>query len=81
MILKQELRDGFMIDFTAIRDVFKSLNRNCSSCVVSGDFLFLNETLYSMRMFIGFKQFKPNKPAKYGLLFKLINACCYSYTF
>ena len=30
---------------------------------------------------IGFKQFNPNKPAKYGLRFKSINACSYPYTF
>ena len=28
-----------------------------------------------------FKQFNPNKPAKYGLLFKSINAAKYPYTF
>ena len=34
-----------------------------------------------MRTSIGFKQFNPSKPAKYGLLFKSINAVRYSYTF
>ena len=34
-----------------------------------------------MRMHIAFKQFNPNKPAKYGLLFKSINSCRYPYTF
>ena len=41
----------------------------------------LDETLYPMRTRIGFKQFNSNKPAKYGLLFKSINACRYPYTF
>ena len=67
--------------FTAIRDVFESFNHNCSSCVVSGDFLSLDDTLYPMRTHIGFKQFNPNKPAKYGPLFKSINACRYPYIF
>ena len=67
--------------FTDIRDVFESFNHNCSSCVVPGDFLSLDETLYPMRTRIGFKQFNPNKSAKYGLLFKSINACRYPYTF
>ena len=31
--------------FTDIRDVFESFNHNCSSCVVPGDFLSLDETL------------------------------------
>ena len=30
---------------------------------------------------ISFKQFNPNKPAKYGMLFKSINAATYPYTF
>ena len=34
-----------------------------------------------MRVEIGIKQFNPNKPAKYGILFKSINACRYPYTF
>ena len=67
--------------FTAIRDVFESFNHNCSSCIVPGDFLSLDETLYPMKTRIGFKQFNPNKPAKYELLFKSINACRYPYTF
>ena len=34
-----------------------------------------------MRNQIGFKQFNPNKPAKYGMFLKSINAVHYSYTF
>ena len=34
-----------------------------------------------MKTLIKFKQFNPNKPAKYGLVFKSINACRYPYTF
>ena len=34
-----------------------------------------------MRTRIGFKQFNPNKPAKYGISFKSINAGRYPYTF
>ena len=34
-----------------------------------------------MRTRITFKQFNPNKPEKYGLLFKSINACRDPYTF
>ena len=45
--------------FTAIRDSFESFNHNCNSCVFPGDFLSLDETLYSMRTRIGFKQFNP----------------------
>ena len=34
-----------------------------------------------MRNKVAFKQFNPNKPAKYGLLFKRINALCYPHSF
>ena len=34
----------------------------------------LDETLYSMRNQIGFKQYNPDKPAKYGMLFKYLNS-------
>ena len=33
-----------------------------------------------MRTRIGFKQFNPSKPAKYGLLFKSVNSVKYGYT-
>ena len=34
----------------------------------------LDEKLYSMRNQIGFKQYNPDKPAKYGMLFKSLNS-------
>ena len=34
-----------------------------------------------MRTQISFKQFNPSKPAKYGFLFKFVNAARYPYTF
>ena len=49
--------------------------------LATGDYLSLDETLYPMRTQISFKQFKPSKPAKYGLLFKPANAARYPYTF
>ena len=46
-----------------------------------GDYLSLDETLYPMRTQISFKQFNPSKPAKYGFLFKSVNAPRFAYTF
>ena len=46
-----------------------------------GDYFSLYETLYPMRTQISFMQFNPRKPAKYGLLFKSVNAARYPYTF
>ena len=36
------------------------------------------ETLYPMRTQVRIKQYKPNKPAKYGLLFKSLNDARFS---
>ena len=49
--------------------------------LATGDYLSLDESLYPMRTHISFKQFNPSKPAKYGLLFKSVNAARYPFTF
>lgn len=67
--------------FAAIRDIFEAFNYECMTCLVPGEYLSLDETLYPMRTQISFKQYNPNKPAKYGLLIKAINAAQYPYTF
>ena len=67
--------------FAVIRVFFESFNDNCMSVLSPGDYLSLDETLYPMRTQIAFKQFNRSKPAKYGLLFKSINAGRFPYTF
>ena len=67
--------------FAAIRQFFEDFNDRYMLCLIPGDFLSLDETLYPMRTQIGFKQYNPNKPAKYGLLFKSVNAARYPYNF
>ena len=67
--------------FAAFREIFEHFNHNCSRCIIPDEYLSLDETLYPMRVEIGIKQFNPNEPAKYGILFKSINACRYPYTF
>jgi len=66
--------------FAAIRELFETFNRNCSTHVVPEEYLCIDETLYPTRNKISFKQYNPSKPAKYGLLFKSINAVTYTYT-
>ena len=44
--------------------------------VIPSEFLSIDETLYPMR-----NQHNPNKPAKYGLLFKSLNDARFSYTY
>ena len=67
--------------FTAIREFFEKLNNQCMLVLAPGDYLALDETLYPMRTQISFKQFNPSKPAKYGLLFKSVNAARYPFAF
>ena len=67
--------------FAGFRDVFEWFVSNCSKHVIPDDYICLDETLYPTRVFIAFRQYNPKKPARYGMLFKFINACRYPYTF
>jgi hypothetical protein len=67
--------------FAAIREIFELFNEICSSTLNPNEYVALDETLYPCRTHISFKQYNSNKPAKYGLLFKSINAVGYAYTF
>ena len=67
--------------FVAARKLLEFFNEQCLKCLMACGYLYTDEILYRMRNQISFKQFNPNKPAKYGLLFKSINAARYPYTF
>ena len=67
--------------FAAIRKVFELFNESCGRALIPDDLLSIDETLYPMRNRVSFKQFNPNKPAKYGLLFKSTNSARYPYSF
>ena len=41
--------------------------------LVPSEYLLIDETLYAMRHQINFRQCNPNKPTKYGLLYKSLN--------
>ena len=60
--------------FAAIRKFFELFNKNCLKHVIPSEYLAIDETFYPMRNQISIKQYNPNKPAKYGLLFKSLNA-------
>ena len=74
-VLKDEKRTGLL----RFVNFFEKFNNRCMQTI--GDYLSLDETLYPTRTQISFKQFNPSKPAKYGLLFKSVNAARYPYTF
>ena len=74
------LKDGKRTGLLQFVSFFEKINNQCMLVLAPGDYLSLDETLYPMRTQISFKQFKPSKPAKYGL-FKSVNAARYPYTF
>ena len=67
--------------FAAIRTLFETFNQNCLKHVIPSEFLSIDETLYPMRNQVAMKQYNPNKPAKYGLLFKSLNDGRFPYTY
>ena len=67
--------------FAAFRDFFEICNDRFSRMLVPEDYLTIDETLYPLRTHIAFKQYNPDKPAKYGVLFKSINCARYPYTY
>ena len=69
------------VSFTAIREFFEKFINQHMLVLAPGDYLSLDETLYPMRTQTSFKQFSPSNPAKYGLLFKSVNATRYPYSF
>ena len=64
-----------------MRELFEDCNTRFGKMLVPEDYLSLDETLYPMRTQIAFKQYNPNKPAKYGMLFKSINCSRNPYTY
>ena len=66
--------------FAAFRTFFEKFNDNCSRSLNPDGYLCIDETLYSCRISIGFKQYNPSKPNRYGLLFKSVNSVRFPYT-
>ena len=67
--------------FTALRDIFETCNENFIRTMAPSDYVTIDETFYPMCTQVSFKQYNPNKPAKYGMLFKSVNSACYPYTY
>ena len=79
---KQSRPDRWNEDrFAAFRHFFELFNDNCSTYLTPGKFLSLDETLYPMPNQAAFRQYNPDKPAKYGMLFKSINAAGIPYLY
>ena len=63
-----------------MREIFSECNKNFARALIPEDYLTIGETLYPMRNQISFKQYNPDKPAKYGMLYKSINSARYPFT-
>ena len=71
---KSTCKDQWLSDrFAAGRDIFEMFNKNCVKYVIPSEYLAIDEKLYPIRCQIAFRQCKPKKPHKYGLLLKTIN--------
>ena len=67
--------------FAAIREIFEAFNSNCAKVRTPSEYLAVDETLYPYRGHIKFKQYNPNKPAKYGILYRSISDSVVPYTY
>ena len=66
--------------FAAMREIFTECNKNFARALIPEDYLTIDGTLYPMRNQISFKQYNPDKPAKYEMLYKSINSARYPFT-
>ena len=67
--------------YPCIREHFEMTSERNAKCHYPSAFLAIDETLYPYRGHIGFKQYNPNKPAKYGLLYHSLCDASVSYTY
>ena len=61
--------------FAAFREFFRCFNENCTQLRTPSEYLAIDETLYPYRgkIVIFNSQYNPNKPAKYGILYRSIS--------
>ena len=67
--------------FACMRELFELMNVGNTKCRYPSAMLSVDEILYPNRGAIGFKQYNPNKPAKYGLLFRSLCDTTTTYKF
>ena len=67
--------------FILIRDFFKQVNKGSATHCVPSAYLAIDETLYPCRGRVGIRQYNPNKPAKYGLLYYSLCDSLVQYTY
>ena len=64
-----------------MRELFEDMNERNARMRHRSPLLAIDETLYPYRGHIGFKQYNPNKPAKYGLFYRSLCDSSLPYTY
>ena len=67
--------------FTAIRELFEKFQERFAVPLIPSRYLTIDECLYPMRHVVKFRVYNPDKPSKYGMLFKCVNSAEYPYTY
>ena len=67
--------------FAAIREFFIQFNENCAKNRGPSEYLSIDETLYPYRGKVSMRQYNPNKPAKYGILYRSLSDGVVPYTY
>ena len=67
--------------FNALRKIFECFNVNCETFRIPSEYLAIDEILDAYRGLVKLKQYNPNKPAKYGLLYRSISDSVVPYTY
>ena len=67
--------------FAAARQFFIKFNENCSKNRVPSPYVSIDETLYPYRGKVSMRQYNPNKPAKYGILYRSLSDAVVPYTY
>lgn len=67
--------------FACTRELFEAMNIRNAKMRYPSAFLVIDETMHPYCGCIDFKQYKPNKPSKYGLLYKSLCDATIPYTY
>ena len=67
--------------FACFRDFFEKVNENNAKRRYPSPYVAIDETLYHYIGQIGFKEYNPSKPAKYGLLYQSLCDSSVQYTY
>ena len=65
--------------FAAIRELYEEFNEQCRANWELSDQITIEETLRRFRGRVAFKVYNPDKPAKYGILFRVLTDGVYRY--